>query len=139
MSSLLFADDSNLFASGPNIVSLQNTINIEMPKLVDWLTANRLSLNIGKTHLMIFGNSKSYSSRDIIIKINNQPLDIVSNTKCIGVIIDNKLSWKEHALYTSKKMLKSIAILSLAKKFLNKPTMIQLYNSLFFLTSITAI
>ena len=44
---------------------------------------------------------KSYTSRYIIIKINNQPLDVVTKTKFLGVIIDSKLSWKEHALYTS--------------------------------------
>jgi hypothetical protein len=45
------------------------------------------------------------------------------------VIIDSNLTWKEHSLYTSKKLSKSIAILSLARKFLNPKTMLQLYYS----------
>jgi hypothetical protein len=77
MSSLLFADDSNLFASGPNLATIESTINTEMPKLVSWLTANRLSLNIGKTHLMVFGKRKNYTLSDINIRINNQPLEVV--------------------------------------------------------------
>jgi hypothetical protein len=56
----------------------------------------------------------------------------VTQSKFLGIIIDNKLSWKDHALYTSKKLAKSIAILYLAKKFLNKDTMIQLYYSFIF-------
>jgi hypothetical protein len=132
MSSLLFADDSNVFTSGPNLDPLQKNINLEMPKLVEWLSTNRLSLNIGKTHLMIFGAKKSLSNNNINIKINNQALEIVTHSKFLGIMIDNKLSWKEHALYTSKKLSKSIARLSLAKKYLNKTTMIQLYYSFIF-------
>jgi hypothetical protein len=79
MSSLLFADDSNLFASGPNLDLLQQTVNAEMPKLVEWLTTNRLSLNIGKTHLMIFGNRQARSD-NVNIKINNQVLDVVGDS-----------------------------------------------------------
>jgi hypothetical protein len=132
MSALLFADDSNLFLSGPSLPILETTINTEMPKLVTWLTANRLLLNIGKTHLMVFGKKKNYSVDDINVKINNQTLDVVQKSKFLVVIIDNKLSWKDHTLYISKKNSRSIAILSLAKKYLNKTTLIQLYYSFVF-------
>ena len=81
---------------------------------------------------MIFGTRKSSANNLVNIKINNQTLEIVNHTKFLGVVIDNKLSWKEHALYTSKKLSKSIAILSLAKKYLTKTTMIQLYYSFIF-------
>ena len=81
MSALLFADDSNLFVSGPSLTTLENIINAEMPKLVTWLTANHLSLNIGKTHLMVFGKKKNYTTDDINVKINNQSLEVVPNSK----------------------------------------------------------
>ena len=116
-------------SGGISLTALENIINAEMPKLVTWLTANRLSLNIGKTHLMVFGKKKNYTIDDINVKINTQSLDVVSKSKFLGVIIDNKLTWKDHTLYISKKISRSIAILSLAKKYLNKLTMIQLYYS----------
>ena len=129
MSSLLFADDSNLFASGPSLNLIESKINQEMPKLVDWLKANRLSLNIKKTHTIIFGPKKHNIDKNVTIKINDQVLDIVTHSKFLGVVVDNHLSWKEHILYTSKKISKSVAILSLANKFLNSKTMLQLYYS----------
>jgi hypothetical protein len=132
LSAILFADDSNLFISGPDLNTLETQLNIEMPKLVQWLRANRLSLNIKKTHLMIFGLKRHSSTKNINVMINNQKLDVVLSSKFLGVIIDNNLSWKEHCLYTAKKMSKSIAILSIAKKYLNHKTMLQLYYSFIF-------
>ena len=128
LTSILFADDSNLFTDSKNLLELQNKINEEMPKLVDWLSANRLSLNVGKTHLMIFSPNKQ-PHPNINIYINGIALDIVTKTKFLGLMLDNKLNWKSHALYLSSKISKSIGILSIARKFLNQKTLIQLYYS----------
>ena len=131
LTSIHFADDSNLFTDSPNLLDLQAKINDEMPKLVDWLSANRLSLNIGKTHLMIFSPQK-HPNPNIEIYINGKALEIVTKTKFLGLILDNKLNWKSHALYLSSKVSKSIGILSLARKFLNQKTLLQLYYSFIF-------
>jgi hypothetical protein len=69
-----------LFTDSPNLLELQTKINDEMPKLVDWLSANRLSLNIGTTHLMIF-SPKKHPTPNIEIYINGKALDIVTKTK----------------------------------------------------------
>ena len=53
----------------------------------------------------------------------------MTKTKFLGLILDNKLNWKSHALYLSSKISKSIGILSLARKFLNQKTLLQLYYS----------
>ena len=55
---VLYADDSNLIATGNNLKELETSINQELPSLLDWLQANRLSLNIKKTQVMIFGTKK---------------------------------------------------------------------------------
>ena len=54
LSSLLFADDSNLFMSDKNINDLIENMNCEMKNVVDWLQVNKLSLNLKKTHFMLF-------------------------------------------------------------------------------------
>lgn len=51
---LLFSDDSNMFITGKNIDELVDTMNFEMKKNIDWLNVNKLSLNLKKTHYMIF-------------------------------------------------------------------------------------
>ena len=43
---LLFADDNSLFYSGQDIGEITYTINTEMGAIIDWLAANKLSLNV---------------------------------------------------------------------------------------------
>ena len=51
---ILFADDTSVFMSHQDIVSLQNMFNAEFAKLVNWLYINKLVINIKKTYFMIF-------------------------------------------------------------------------------------
>ena len=48
--SVLFADYRNLFIYGHDIETLYNKINEDLEKIKEWLCANKLSLNIMKTH-----------------------------------------------------------------------------------------
>ena len=50
---VLFAEDTNLFASGDNIVSLCNEINKELYKINVWFRINKLSLNLNKTSMSV--------------------------------------------------------------------------------------
>ena len=92
----MFADDSSLFSSGPNLKNIETTMNNEIPNLVTWLRANRLSLNIDKTHIMIFGPNTKSKLPDINVTIEGTPLDIVQTTKFLGLILDSGLTWKPH-------------------------------------------
>ncbi len=53
---VLFADDSNMFITGKNILELAKSMNEELQKVSQWLKTNKLSLNIPKTHYMVFSN-----------------------------------------------------------------------------------
>ena len=56
---ILFADDTNLSISGANLSNLYEDINNEMNLLFQWFSANRLSLNLTKTHYILFHSSHS--------------------------------------------------------------------------------
>ena len=91
-----------------------------------------MSLNIDKTHSMIFG-PKSYTNlHQINISIEGKHLAIVQTTTFLGIILVSGLTWKPHILALSKKLAKSIGIISLARKTLNQKTLIQLYYSFVF-------
>ena len=49
-----FADDTNLVFSHKNLKVLRKRVNSDLELLFDWLCANRLSLNVGKTEFVIF-------------------------------------------------------------------------------------
>ena len=51
---MLFAGDTNVFLSGNNVDELIRIMNNELTKIVDWLDCNKLSLNVSKTHYILF-------------------------------------------------------------------------------------
>ena len=61
------------------------------------------------------------------IQIDNEEIDRVYKTKFLGVIIDYKITWKEHVIYVSGKMSRSIGILVKARSCFNKDAMMTLY------------
>ena len=130
---ILFADDTNIFLQGKNIDNLVKQMNLELAKIVMWLEVNRLSLNIKKTHFMIFATDNhgihKYNEINQDIKINNIPIDRVHSTEFLGVYIDSKLDWSEHIKYIRGKLSKSIGIICKARTVLNRSTRVTLYNS----------
>ena len=122
----MFADDTSLLYTGKHIDELVEKINSELTKIDDWLRCNKLSINVNKTHYLVFC-SKSTKVNDLIIKLNHHPISRVYSTKFLGVYLDANLSWKNHIEYISKKIAKSIGIICKARKILNKSTIISLY------------
>ena len=49
-----FADDTNIFDTNNDLKSLINNVNSEHHKILNWLNANTLFLNIHKTHFILF-------------------------------------------------------------------------------------
>jgi hypothetical protein len=129
MNPILFADDTNLITSSTSLLSLEQKINLEIPKLINWLHTNRLSLNIKKTHIMIFGPSNKKQNHHIHISIEGEVLQIVQSTKFLGIILDKNLNWKEHISYLALKISKSVGILSRARQLLSSDILRQLYYS----------
>ena len=54
MKSTSFADDINLLYLGKSIKKLNKLVNIDLKNLLHWLNANKISLNVKKTELVIF-------------------------------------------------------------------------------------
>ena len=53
-----FADDTNIFKSGDNLVELCEVLSTELKLLSKWFNVNKLLLNVSKTHFMVFGKRK---------------------------------------------------------------------------------
>ena len=104
---ILFADDSTLYVGGDSPIHLVESANVELPKLYYWCTANRLTLNICKTHYMIFSNKP--------VRVPLPPLTIkygfdyriitqVPFLKFLGVIFDQQLTFQYHTNHLTNKL-----------------------------------
>ena len=124
----LFADDTNLFISGKNICQLQQNMENDLMNIAEWLTANKLSLNIKKTHFMVFTN-KNKTPPNMDLHFGDRPIERVEHTKFLGLILDHKITWKNHINSISNKIAKGIGIIKKVRKCLNSDTLISLYYS----------
>jgi hypothetical protein len=123
---LLFADDTNVFIDGKDADTIVNHLNEELKLLIQWLHVNKLSLNISKTHYIIF-SPKRYVTVQNEIHINNNNVDQVKSTKFLGVVLDAQLSWCQHVCHLKNKISKGIGIICQARKVLNHSTLVTLY------------
>ena len=130
MKCVLFADDTSLYSSGADLGRLLHEVESDLKILNKWFDINKLSLNISKTNFIIFGNKKTYVP--INLTINGIKLEQTNQTKFLGIIIDNKLTWKPHIDTLKRKLSKIIAILYKLKGLINKEFLQTLYCSLFF-------
>ena len=89
----MFADDTNLTLSAKTLTEL--ALTPELNNLSCWLKANKLSLNVAKTELMIIGSRQRLSAQcdDVEIRIDDQIIKRVDHTKSLGLTIDAQLSW----------------------------------------------
>ena len=82
-----FADDTSVFLEGNNLNSLSTIINEELSKLSIWLASNKLTLNIEKSHYVIFHRARLKQS-NFNISLSIISFERVTSTKFLGAIID---------------------------------------------------
>ena len=127
--SLLFADDSNMFLTGKDPDEMIRIMNIEITYVIDWLKVNKLSLNLKKTHFIIFQRPKAKISISEELIVDGVKKDIKESTKFLGVIIDKRLSFQQHIKYIKGKLARGVGILCKCKRFFKHETLLTLYNS----------
>ena len=126
---ILFADETNIFYSAINIDDVTNVVNNELKQLGLWFRANKLSLNVNKTNFIMFNNTKQLRT-DVHIVTNGINIEQVTNTKFLGVTIDENLTWREHIKMVETKVSKSIAVLYKTMHVLDCQALHILYQSL---------
>ena len=135
----LFADDTSLFYSHKNQHDAVPILNAELSNISHWLAANKLSLNVGKSKLLIFTNQKSKakgskpnetgSNLETELFINGERLKEVNFAKYLGVLIDNKLKWTNQIDAINLKLSKGIGLLAKIRHYVPSSVLRSLYFS----------
>ena len=124
----LFADDTTIFFSHKDTKELEKIVNSELVHVTNWLIANKLSLNVGKSNLLLFRH-KSDKTKTLKIVINGCTIDVKEYAKYLGILIDDKLSFKQHIQHVKSKLIRGNAILSMIRHYVQKNTLINTYNA----------
>ena len=86
-----FADGTNLLCLGNSIKKLNKLVNADINRLVYWLNANKISLNVKKTEMIVFKSKQKKFEGDLRIKLNNKRLCPTESVKYLGVKITTNL------------------------------------------------
>jgi hypothetical protein len=127
----LFADDTGLLYSNSSLKNIEKCVNIDLKRLFKWLCANKISLNISKTEVLLFRNVHKRIDHNVRLKLNGKLLNFSNHVKYLGIYIDCLLSWNKHHEYVSSKLRNSNGIISKLRYLVPKSTLMCLYNSLF--------
>ena len=126
----LFADDTTMGSSGPDLDTIEHKLTIDMGNVVKWCRINHMLINFQKTTCMLLCSRQkrqrlSRSNLNIEINIHDSSVILpqVNCQKLLGIIIDHNLTFADHVDYVSKKLSTSIFQMNCLKHFLDKRTL----------------
>ena len=128
----LYADDSQIFATSNDSVTLANDLNSDLENVTDWLNVNKLQSHPSKTKLMVIGSKQNLINKtgDLHTSIfmnNNLASPVISN---LGVDLDHKLTFHTYIEEICKKICSGIGVLRRIRQFVPQGSLVTLYNSL---------
>ena len=126
----LFADDTSIFYANKDIKIIEKTLNAEIKLVAQWLSANKLSLNVSKSSFIIF-HPPQKKLQKVFIKINSEIIPAKNNAKYLGVVLDKHLSWTEHIHYLNTKLYKSIGMVSKLRHYVSQTLLRTIYFAFF--------
>ena len=130
----MYADDTSIYHSSKDIAQLNAVLNEELRRLDRWLKGNKLSLNVARTRSMLITTKqkKKYltaANQALQPSIREEHIEIICNTKYLGVQIDENLTWKNQIKSDTEKVSRAIGFLKFAKHFLPLAVVKNLYTS----------
>lgn len=96
-----FADDIALVVRGKHLDNLERTSNAAVSRVRSWIASIGLKLADHKTDVVLVSSRKKMEY--ITITVGEQRITSKQSIKYLGVMIDNRLTFKEHLTYISRK------------------------------------
>ena len=113
---LQFADDTTIYEGHRNLRYLTWCIETDLSNLDDWLKANKLTLNVGKSVHMTFVKNKDVNTS---IRLGQIELPRGNNVKFLGMWIDQKLTWNEHLSKLKVRIRRNMSMLQVGINLLD--------------------
>ena len=112
------ADDTNLLHFNSCVKPINKQVNYGLKNLSNWLKANKISLNVGKTE-KLFTSPNNWTE----IKLNGKRLHETDSAKYLASPIDKRLTWKQKFNHVVLELNKANAMLSKLRHVLDIKTL----------------
>ena len=134
---VLFADDTNIFVDARSKTEVYRKANTLLSHIYKYMFANKLHINLKKCCYMYFNPAKRGSAElntnvgDLSLKINDTEIKCVTETKFLGVIIDDQLNWQAHIKQLTSKLRSCTGRLYRIKNLIPESLHKDIYHTLF--------
>ena len=126
-----FVHDTNLLHTNDSIKKLNKAVNSDIRKLTNWLNANKISLNVSKTELILFKPTMKKLDFDFKLKLNGKRLYPTKSVKYLGIEIDESLTWIDYINDIAIKLNRANAMLFKVREFVNIKILKSIYYTIF--------
>jgi hypothetical protein len=135
----IFADDTLVSYTGNliDIGHINQVMNKALDTLCEWLKINKLKLNVQKTKCMLLTSTDQVCDRKINrnvsvldIRIEDQKLDVVSEFKYLGILIDSQLKLIKHVKNVISKVSKKTGFLNRISRYLSPWVRLLVYKTI---------
>ena len=124
-------DDTNQLCLTNSIKKLNKLVNADLKHLVNWLNANKISLNVKKTEMVIFKSKQNKFEGDLKIKLCGKRLHPTESVKYLGIKIDTNLTWQHRVNDLSIKLNRANALLFKMRKYISLKILRSIYFAIF--------
>ena len=127
----LFADDTVIYISSKDINYVKCQLQMDLDVISKWCCYNKLSINVGKSKAMLFGNG--YGSCNVIcpnLVLCDEVIGNVKSYNYLGIIIDENLTFNEHLLKIIRSVNNKLHLLSLLRKQITCVCAIAVYKTM---------
>ena len=123
----MFADDSTSDCITDTYEEAFKRVQEILNQLHNWASKNGFSIHttIGKTEVM-FISRKKFIGPLPRFQLNEQDINVTESVKCLGITIDNKLSWSNHVSNIMKNYRSKVKKLH-QMRFLNAENLREIY------------
>ena len=111
-------------------MQFQSDLNVAFGQLNKWFKDNLLSLNFDKTYFIQITN-KSTCTSDIQITYEDKHICAATETKFLGLVINNSLSWKTHIESIKSKLSIACYAMQSVKPYVSINSLKMIYYSYF--------
>jgi len=113
---IAFVDDLMAMIRAESIGEVENNANIEMDKIANWARDNEIKFNEEESKVMLLARRKRKEQKKVAVYLNNKTIPQVQKLKYLGIIIDSKLTFRDHINYIAEKCTKLIFVLAKSAK-----------------------
>ena len=105
-----YADDIAALIAARNVEMSQLKLNQVMRVVNTWMADHGLSLALSKTEIVIL--TKKRIDTIVPLRVGNEVVQTTRAAKYLGIMVDNKLSWRDQIFRTADKAARIVSFLS---------------------------